>query len=64
MISTAVTFFCAVVIIHNPSISTDVLWMFTGISLIVEAVLDLVVLIFRDKERAGKKAPEDEFEKE
>lgn len=45
-ISAAVSIACAFVILANPFASTLVLWMFTGISLIVEAVLDMVVLIF------------------
>lgn len=45
-ISAAVSIVCAFVILSNPFASTLVLWMFTGISLIVEAVLDVVVLLF------------------
>lgn len=44
-ISALVSIICAVVIINNPFASTMVLWMFTGISLIVEAIFDAVVLI-------------------
>ena len=46
VISAAVSIICAFVILSNPFASTLVLWMFTGISLIVEAVLDVVVLFF------------------
>ncbi|MCM1054047.1 MAG: DUF308 domain-containing protein [Bacteroides sp.] len=44
-ISALVSVICAVVIILNPFASTMVLWIFTGISLILEAVIDAVVLI-------------------
>ena len=45
-ISAAVSIICGFVVLLNPFASTLVLWMFTGISLIVEAVLDVVVLFF------------------
>lgn len=53
-ISAAVTILCGGVILSDPFASTLAMWMFIGISLIVEAVLDIVVLIFcRIKERVG-----------
>lgn len=45
-ISAVVSISCAFVILADPFASTLALWMFTGISLIVEAALDVVVLIF------------------
>lgn len=45
-ISAFVSIVCACVILSNPFASAIVLWMFIGISLIVEAVLDVVVLFF------------------
>ncbi len=48
-ISAVVSIICAVVIIRSPFASTAVLWMFTGISLIVEAVLDVITLIVTGK---------------
>ncbi len=44
-ISAVISIVCALVIINNPFSSTVALWWFTGISLIVEAVFDLVTLI-------------------
>ncbi|MGM9634848.1 MAG: HdeD family acid-resistance protein [Candidatus Avispirillum sp.] len=44
-ISAAVSIICAVVILSNPFTSTAVLWLFIGISLIVEAVIDIVTII-------------------
>lgn len=55
-ISAALSLICAVVILMNPFNSTAVLWMFTGITLIVEAVLDIITVIF------SKPAPEQEDE--
>ncbi len=48
-ISAAVSIICAAVILGSPFESTVVLWMFTGASLIVEAVFDIVVMIFLEK---------------
>lgn len=50
MISAAVSIVCGVVIITSPFSSTAVLWMFTGISLIVEAVFDIMAAIFGNKD--------------
>ncbi|MCM1487933.1 MAG: DUF308 domain-containing protein [Firmicutes bacterium] len=44
-ISAVITIICAAIIIANPFATTVALWMFTGISLIVEALLEVVVLI-------------------
>ncbi len=44
-ISAVISIICALVIIKNPFSSTVALWWFAGISLIVEAVIDLVTLI-------------------
>lgn len=44
-ISAALSIVCAIVILNSPFTSTAVLWMFTGISLIVEAVFDVITLI-------------------
>lgn len=44
-ISAVITIACSVVILMNPFYTTAVLWVFTGIALIVEAVLDIVVAI-------------------
>lgn len=46
MLSALLSLVCAGVILVNPFASTAALWMFTGISLIVEAVLDLISAIF------------------
>ncbi len=45
-ITAVVSIVCAVVILANPFASTYALWMFIGISLIVEAVLDLIGMFF------------------
>lgn len=48
-ISALLSIIFAVVILRNPFVTTAVLWMFTGISLIVEAVVDIIVLIVGTK---------------
>ncbi len=44
-ISAVISIVCALVIINNPFSSTVALWWFTGISLIVEAVVDIITLV-------------------
>ncbi|MCM1190283.1 MAG: DUF308 domain-containing protein [bacterium] len=44
-ISAVVSILCAIVIISDPFSSTMVMWWFTGISLIVEAIFDLITMI-------------------
>lgn len=51
-ISAAISIVCGVVIITSPFSTTAVLWMFIGISLIVEAVLDMIGSIFCNREKA------------
>lgn len=56
-ISAAVSILCGIVIITSPFSTTAVLWIFIGISLIVEAVFDMLGSIFGNRE---KKADETE----
>ena len=44
-ISAVISIVCAVVILNNPFASTTALWVFTGISLLVEGVFDIVAMI-------------------
>lgn len=44
-ISAAMSIICAIVILSNPFGSTVVLWQFTAVVLILEAVFDIVVLV-------------------
>lgn len=48
-ISALISIVCGVVVISSPFSSTAVLWMFTGASLIVEAIFDVVALILGNK---------------
>lgn len=48
LISAIVSVVCAFIIMSNPFTSTVALWMFTAISLIVEAFFDLVALFLND----------------
>ncbi len=49
LISSVLTLICSIFIIANPFSSTAILWTFIGITLIVEAVVDLVTYIFSKK---------------
>jgi len=51
LISAAISIICAVIVINNPFATTAALWIFTGIVLIVEAILDIVTMIFEKKEK-------------
>ena len=53
-ISAVVSLVCSALILWNPFASTDVLWKFTAIALILEAVFDLVAII-----AGGKKVEEE-----
>ncbi len=48
-VSAAISIICAIVILCNPFSSTAALWCFTGISLIAEAVFDLITLILKSR---------------
>ena len=50
-ISAVLSIVCAVVILNNPFTSTSILWLFTGVTLIVEAIFDIIALIVS---RSGK----------
>lgn len=49
LISAMLTLLFAALIIFNPFASTTVLWTFTGITLIIEAVLDIITYILAKK---------------
>ena len=49
LISAALSLVLAVLIITNPFSSTAALWVFIGVSMIVEAVVDVVTLFFERK---------------
>ena len=56
-ISAAVSIICGIVVISSPFSTTAVLWMFIGISLIIEAVFDIIAAIFGNKaEKASDSA--------
>lgn len=43
------TIICAVLILSNPFTSTAVLWIFIGVTMIIEAVVDVFAFIFGRK---------------
>ncbi len=53
-VSAAISIICAIVIISNPFSWTVALWWFTGISLIAEAIFDLIMLIFKCKKNKNQ----------
>lgn len=50
-ISAAISIVCGITVITNPFSTTAVLWMFIGISLIVDAVFDMIGGIFGNREK-------------
>lgn len=60
-ISAAISILCGVTVITNPFSTTAVLWMFIGISLIVDAVFDMIGGVFGNRE---KREPEADTQKE
>ena len=58
-INAVVSIVCAVVILWSPFTSTALLWIFAGVSLIVEAVLDIVTIFLA---YIGKKVVEEIIE--
>lgn len=50
-ISAAISILCGVVIVVSPFATTAVLWAFTGISLIVEAVFDMISAFLGGREK-------------
>lgn len=55
-ISAVVSIACAAVILCSPFTSTAILWMFTGISLIVEAVVDFLAVLLGGRIRQNRDA--------
>lgn len=51
-ISAVITLICSVIILCNPFSSTVIIWNFIAITLVVEAVFDVVVAFFADKGNA------------
>lgn len=59
LISALVSIICAMLILNNPFASTTFLWIFTGVSLIIEAAFDVFTLSFN---RKSKEIPVEEPE--
>ena len=53
-ISAAISIVCGITVITNPFGTTAVLWMFIGITLIVDAVFDMISGIFGNREKAER----------
>ena len=50
-ISAAISILCGITVIMSPFSTTAVLWMFIGISLVVDAVFDMIGGIFGNREK-------------
>lgn len=61
-ISAAASILCGAVILKNPFVSTAAVWMFIGISLIVEAAFDMIGSILGDRDRKPDEIHETEEE--
>ena len=53
-LSALVSILCAVIILKNPFKSTTLLWILTGVSLIMEAMFDVVTLVIGGRVKATK----------
>lgn len=60
-ISAVLSVACAIIILANPFDSTEVLWRFTAVVLILEAVFDIIVLI---RSKIRKNSPEKKYDEE
>lgn len=59
-ISAVASILCGVVVVSNPFASTAAVWMFIGISLIAEAVFDMIGSLFGDRDRKTEEIQETE----
>lgn len=59
-ISAGTSILCGIAIVSNPFASTAAVWMFIGISLIVEAIFDMIGGIFGDRDRKTEEIQETE----
>ncbi len=50
-IGALISIICGVVILMRPFATTAILWIFTGITLIVEAVIDFVTIVVNNKKK-------------
>lgn len=62
--SAAISILCAAVILRNPFASTEVLWMFTGISLVCEAFLDIITFFISGGKKEEPQLKEEIIEAE
>ena len=49
-VNAVISVVCAIVILSSPFTSTAILWTFTGVSLIIEAFLDVVTIVMKGKD--------------
>lgn len=56
-IGALVSVICGLVIMANPFTSTSVLWIFAGVSLLVEALCDLIAVFYKGRDAAETEDP-------
>lgn len=59
VISALISFVCAFIILRSPFESTEILWIFTGVSLILEGVFDIITLIINSISKSTMEVVED-----
>lgn len=52
-INAFISIICAIVILNSPFSSTAILWIFTGITLIFEGVLDILTMVMKKNEEGN-----------
>lgn len=57
-VSAFITVLCATIILFNP-FSEKAIWIFIGISFIIEAIIDAVAVLFGDKEKSEEETDEE-----
>lgn len=62
LISAAISIICAAIIIYNPFPGTNVIWIFIGVTLIVESLVDIATAIMNKGEKKAEPKPEPKAE--
>lgn len=63
-IGALISIICAIVVLTDPFGTTAVLWVFTAVTLIAEAVFDIVIIILGNKDRHAPEMIEAEIDEE
>ena len=58
LISAAISIVCAAIIIYNPFPGTNIIWIFIGVTLIAESIVDIATAIMNKGEKKTEPKPE------